>query len=101
MLSQLERHAYAVGATRTVASTQAPNISFYKQKGFKQTGVEMTRSFLRSLSSAEGGGDEEGYKSRSPSFERLDRELELAAARFGGISGGVGNEHVAWSPVLE
>lgn len=102
MLGQLERLAYSAGAAQTVASTQVANVPFFQQRGFKQTGVELTRSFLVRPDLKSIG--EELSKSRSPSFERLDRELALAAVRFGATEttiDGSGNGQVAWSPVLE
>ncbi|CZT22376.1 uncharacterized protein RCC_08245 [Ramularia collo-cygni] len=112
MLSQLDRIAYAAGATRTIACTQSPNIPFYAQKNFVETGIEMTRSFV-SGSDAEddderkqgeyededeerdqdGDGDEERdqneyeerNKSRSPSFDRLDAELASSTVRLGEV----------------
>lgn len=80
MLDQLDRLAYAAGATRTVASTQMTNMPFYKQKSYKHTGVEMTRSFLRIVTNAPA--EEEGRKSRSSSPERIERERALTAARL-------------------
>lgn len=79
MLDQLDRLAYAAGAARTVASTQMTNMAFYKQKFYKHTGVEMTRSLFRLPKEAE---DKDGDRSCSPSPARIERERALTVARL-------------------
>ncbi|CAK4034989.1 glucosamine 6-phosphate N-acetyltransferase [Lecanosticta acicola] len=86
ILDQLDRLANDFGCARTVLGTQESNEAFYKQRGYRKTGTEMTHAHAPSMKRMPSAGPRTAQaeaKSGNASPERIERERAWASARLG------------------